>query len=620
MPAKSLLMRRYLIQDVIGSGGMGAVYRARDMHFPNAVKLVAIKEMVSANTDPKINQMMIKNFEREANLLVTLSHPSITSIYDYFTIDQRAYLVLEYIYGKDLERVLERVTDFIPESQIIKWAVQMCDVLEYLHSHEPEPIIFRDIKPSNIMINRQGNVVLIDFGIAKTFQFGQKGTIIGTEGYAPPEQYRGEATPAVDIYALGATLHHILTRHDPTIEPPFTFEQRPIHNFNPSVSEPLVAIVEKALSYNASDRYATAQEMKNALILAGNETGLLAAVDTMLTINTPAVSEKVAATPRDQLIKPIWTFKCEDEIRGSAAILDRHVYVGSYDHNIYKISLVDGKFIWKYPAKGGIVSTPAFDGNLIYFGSEDNSVYAVDIQTGKKSWSFETRAPVRCSPAIRNEHVFIGSDDCTMYAISSITGLVSWKAEAMTAIRAKPVVTEDRAIYVGMDGEMLCVDMSGQSKWRFNAKRGVLGNPYLDESEGILFFTSLDSTLYAIDAKTGWAIWRYRMDKGSVSSPTVLNDSVFMGSADGNIYCINKNNGRLNWSYQTDSQVSGSPVTDNERVFIGDADGCLYCLDAENGELYWKFQTQGHITGKPILENGLLVFGSTDQNIYALSV
>ncbi len=88
-------MRRYLIQDVIGSGGMGAVYRARDMHFPNAVKLVAIKEMVSANTDPKINQMMIKNFEREANLLVTLSHPSITSIYDYFSIDQRAYLVLE---------------------------------------------------------------------------------------------------------------------------------------------------------------------------------------------------------------------------------------------------------------------------------------------------------------------------------------------------------------------------------------------------------------------------------------------------------------------------------------------------------------------------------------------
>jgi outer membrane protein assembly factor BamB/tRNA A-37 threonylcarbamoyl transferase component Bud32 len=619
LPAKSLLMRRYLIQDVIGSGGMGAVYRARDMHFPNAVKLVAIKEMVSANTDPKINQMMIKNFEREANLLVTLSHPSINRINDYFSIDQRAYLVLDYVYGKDLERILDRVTDFIPENQVIKWAVQMCDVLEYLHSHEPEPIIFRDIKPSNIMINRQGNVILIDFGIAKTFQFGQKGTIIGTEGYAPPEQYRGEATPSVDIYALGATLHHLFTRHDPTIEPPFTFEQRPIHNFNTSVSNQMVEVIEKALQYNASDRFASAKEMKLALIKAGNETGLLSSIDPVLSLSVSTQAEAVAKVP-DQLVKPIWTFKCEDEIRGSAAIHDRHVFIGSYDHNIYKLNLADGKFIWKFPAKGGIVSTPAFDGNLVYFGSEDRNIYAVDTTTGKKAWEYETHAPVRGSAIIKHEHVFIGSDDCNLYAISAVSGLPAWKAEAMTAIRARPVVTEDRVIFVGMDGEMLCVDMGGMSKWRFNAKRGVIGHPYLDQSEGILFFTSMDSTLYALDARTGWAIWRYRMEKGSVSSPIVLNDRVFMGSADGNIYCINKNNGRLNWSYQTDAQVSGSPITDNDRVFIGDAEGAIYCLDVEDGNLFWKFQTQGHITGRPALENGVLVFGSADQHVYAIAV
>jgi eukaryotic-like serine/threonine-protein kinase len=613
-------MRRYLIQDVIGSGGMGAVYRARDMHFPNAVKLVAIKEMVSANTDPKINQMMIKNFEREANLLVTLSHPSITNIYDYFTIDQRAYLVIEYVYGKDLERVMERVTDFIPESQVIKWAVQLCDVLDYLHSHEPEPIIFCDIKPSNIMINQQGNVVLIDFGIAKTFQLGQKGTIIGTEGYAPPEQYRGEATPSVDIYALGATLHHLFTRHDPTIEPPFTFEQRPIKKFNPAVTDQMVTIVEKALSYNAGDRYSTAKEMRDALIRAGSETGLLSPVDSMFAVAAQAKGESKGQTPAEQLVKPIWTFRCEDEVRGSAAVMNKSVYIGSYDHNIYKLNAADGNFVWKYPAKGGIVSTPAFDGNLVLFGSEDQNVYAVEAGSGKRVWAYQTKGPVRGSPAVRNEHVFIGSDDCNLYAISINGGTPSWKAEAMAPIRTKPIVTDDRVIYVGMDGEMLSTDMGGMMKWRFNAKRGVLGNPYLDESEGMLFFSSLDATLYAIDAKTGWAIWRFRMDKGSVSSPIVLNDNIFFGSADGKIYCVNKNNGRLVWSYQTESQVSGSPITDNDRVYIGDSDGGIYCLDVQSGELYWKFQTQGHITGRPALDNGVLVFGSTDHNVYAIAV
>jgi serine/threonine protein kinase len=114
------------------------------------------------------------------------------------------YHVQEYIDGKDLEKYLADVKGNIPEDQVIGWAIEMCNVLEFLHNHKPEPIIFRDVKPSNIMVNRNDHIVLIDFGIAKVFKVGQKGTMIGTEGYAPPEQYRGEANPTVDIYALGA--------------------------------------------------------------------------------------------------------------------------------------------------------------------------------------------------------------------------------------------------------------------------------------------------------------------------------------------------------------------------------------------------------------------------------
>ncbi|HAD05725.1 MAG TPA: protein kinase, partial [Anaerolineaceae bacterium] len=223
-----VLVDRYLIQDVIGVGGMGSVYRARDLHFPNVIKLVAVKEMINQARDPLVRQTVVQNFEREANILVTLNHPSIPKIFDYFSHEERSYLVLEYINGKDLEAILNESEGPISEDKVITWAIEICDVLEYLHNHKPEPIIFRDMKPSNVMINQQGHVVLVDFGIAKMFREGQKGTMIGTEGYSPPEQYRGEASPLADIYALGATLHHLLTKRDPRMEPPFSFAERPI--------------------------------------------------------------------------------------------------------------------------------------------------------------------------------------------------------------------------------------------------------------------------------------------------------------------------------------------------------------------------------------------------------
>jgi serine/threonine protein kinase len=164
------LLNRYVIQDTLGVGGMGAVYRARDMHFPNVVKVVAVKEMVIQARDTLVRSTIVHNFEREANLLATLDHPAIPRIYDYFTQNERSYLVLEYINGKDLEAVLNETDDFIPSDKIIRWAVELCEVLSYLHNHKPEPIVFRDMKPSNVMVDQYNHIVLIDFGIAKPFQ------------------------------------------------------------------------------------------------------------------------------------------------------------------------------------------------------------------------------------------------------------------------------------------------------------------------------------------------------------------------------------------------------------------------------------------------------------------
>jgi serine/threonine protein kinase len=280
LQAGTTLAQRYLIQEVIGVGGMGSVYRARDLHFPNVVKLVAVKEMINLAPDPLVRKTIIQNFEREANLLATLNHASIPRIYDYFSQDDRSYLVLEFVHGKDLEAIIAETDGFLPESQLLTWGIELCDVLAYLHAHKPDPIIFRDMKPSNVMVNHNGDIILVDFGIAKTFQTGVKGTMIGTEGYSPPEQYRGEATPLADIYALGATLHHALTRRDPRLEPPFSFNERPIRKMNAAVSAELEAVIATALQYNVEERFPSATDMKDALLTAGRKTGALSHMPT----------------------------------------------------------------------------------------------------------------------------------------------------------------------------------------------------------------------------------------------------------------------------------------------------------------------------------------------------
>lgn len=599
----TVLVDRYQVQDVIGVGGMGSVYRARDMHFPSVIKLVAIKEMINQAPDPLIRETIVKNFEREANILVTLNHPSIPKIFDFFSIDNRSYLVEEYINGRDLEAVLKSTQDPIKDDQVIIWSIQICDVLEYLHTHKPEPIVFRDIKPSNIMINQSNNVILVDFGIAKMFKTGQKGTMIGTEGYSPPEQYRGEATLQTDIYALGATMHHLLTHSDPRLEAPFSFADRPIHRFNQFVSSDLEKIVNKALEYNPSDRFSSATDMKLALLALAKRTGAL-----------PRVAS-ATLTLSEQEVKPLWSFECEDEIRSTPTIDGGLLYTGAYDNNLYCLDATKGTFLWKFATKGGIITKPFISENMIFFGSEDCKLYALQAKTGKYLWDYKTDGPIRCSPKVAEGHVFLGSDDGTLYAINVATSLKSWAIRTEGAVRSSPYLTKDY-IYFGCEAnEFLCSDYRGVIKWRYLTKRPVTSSPIV--SDGIVYFASLDSNFYALDAKSGWVIWRFRMGKGSVSSPTLLENLIIFGSADNFLYCVDKSSSREIWRYKCDHQVSGSPLIYKDAVYCGTASGSFYCLDIKTGRVRWKFSSGGPITGSVTASNDVIYIGSTDHKIYA---
>jgi len=584
---------------------MGSVYRARDMHFPSVTKLVAVKEMINSAPDPLVRETIVQNFEREANLLATLHHPSIPKIYDYFTLESRSYLVLEYIHGKDMEAVINETNGFLPEEQVLAWAIDLCDVLDYLHKHKPDPIIFRDMKPSNVMINSNGDVILVDFGIAKAFQTGIKGTMIGTEGYSPPEQYRGEATQMADVYSLGATIHHALTRRDPRLEPPFSFAERPIRRINQAVSAELEVIVNRALEYDPANRFKSAAEMKDALVSVARKTGML--------IHKGSSSSSPIKT---EGIKPLWKFKCEDEVRGTPTISQGSLYIGSYDNNLYALDAAEGKFQWKYPTDGGIVSRPiVVDGN-IYVGSEDKRLHVVSARSGKVVWTYFTDGPVRSSPSIAEGHVFLGSDDGYLHAINLNSGRMVWRFESADAIRSTPFVLNDIIYFGSESGDYYAVNFRGEMKWRFRAKRSITSSTV--GTAQVLYFTSVDGTLYALDPRNGWVLWRFRLGKASISTPCIAEDLIIVGAADGFVYAVESRNSKEAWRFRTEHQVNGSPILYKDSVYFGSVDGNFYCLEYRTGRLRWKFGAEGAITGTPFVFNDVIYFGSTDHHVYAL--
>lgn len=255
----AVIAGRYQVVRLVGQGGMSNLYLAYDRKYSNAS--VVVKEMTASYSDPKEQQMAVDLFHREAKLLASLNHRHIPKVYDYFQFAGKYYLSMEYIDGVDLAVKLEQQNGPLPEKQVLQWGGEIATVLFYLHKHEP-PIVFRDVKPSNIMISSQG-VKLIDFGIARHFDQAKKGDTmrIGSPGYAPPEQYAAQTDPRSDIYALGVTLHHALTGRDPTAtNTPFLVP--PARDLNPALAEATSAMLARATQLDPSDRYQSALEMK----------------------------------------------------------------------------------------------------------------------------------------------------------------------------------------------------------------------------------------------------------------------------------------------------------------------------------------------------------------------
>src|SRR5215472_2916254 len=256
-----VLQQRYRVERLLGGGGMGMVYLAQDQRLAN--RPCAIKEMVDHFIDPEQRREANEYFFREADTLAQLRHPSIPAISDRFDQANRHYLVMEYVEGRNLEEELAAQGHPLEEGVVVDIARQLCEVLAYLHGLVPQ-VVYRDMKPSNVMLTPRGKAMLIDFGIARLFKVASKGTMIGTLGFAPPEQYQGLVDPRSDIYSLGATLHYVLTGRDPEKFPPFSFP--PVQSLRPAISANLAGAIDRALSYKVEGRPQSVPEFRDMML------------------------------------------------------------------------------------------------------------------------------------------------------------------------------------------------------------------------------------------------------------------------------------------------------------------------------------------------------------------
>lgn len=245
----SVIDGKYEILKLIGKGGMSRVYLAMDKRLN---KQWAVKEIQKRAHD-KNNEVVIQSAIAEANMIKSLDHPSLPRIVDIIEQQDVIYVIMDYIEGETLNNLVKQGAQ--PQEAVIDWGMQLCGVLDYLHTRRPA-IIYRDMKPGNVMLKPDGTVKLIDFGIAREYkEHNLSDTVsLGTKGYAAPEQFggNGQTDPRTDIYCLGVTLHHLVTGHSPT-DPPY--EIYPIRQYDPELSAGLEEIIQKCIQPNPSDRY-----------------------------------------------------------------------------------------------------------------------------------------------------------------------------------------------------------------------------------------------------------------------------------------------------------------------------------------------------------------------------
>lgn len=335
-----------------------------------------------------------------------------------------------------------------------------------------------------------------------------------------------------------------------------------------------------------------------------------------------------------------WSFNANAPIRSTAAANATTVFFGSSDGNFYALDKKTGRLNWHFYSGSAIESSPAINGAKLFFANNDQALFALDAASGKLLWKYDFDRNrsydwgfdyYYSSPTLVNNFIVIGASDGNVYKISQ-DGKLAWRFPAQGRVRSTPAV-DGSTVYVGdTEGVLYALDLiTGKEKWRFLTvgnglknedfgfdRRAIISSPTIKDNS--VFVGCRDGFFYAVNKDSGKELWRVDHEVSWVISSLAVKDTIVVtGTSDGRfVQAVNSNTGRQIWKTKTSSIVWSSPVIYNDKVYIGSGEGVLYCLDLYSGEIVNRFQAQASIFSSPVISDSLLFFGSDDGRLYAL--
>ena len=589
---------RYQIQEELGRGGMGIVYRA---HEPALNRPVALKVLSPALAG---QPGFISRLRHEAASAARLRHPNIIHLYDFIEDEYSAYLVMEYVPGRSLSQILEKET--LSFDRIIRILYQIASALDYAHTIA---IIHRDVKPNNILIGPDDHAMLVDFGLAEMMDDAMitpDGIIIGTPNYMSPEQASGrDETPKSDQYSLAAVAFEMLTgvspfnyHNTPAIIHAHIYELPPLATENnPSLPVQVNHILNRALSKSPYERYPSVKDFIDDL----ND----------------------ALKPRPQTVKMGWMKKAIPWLAGILLITSALFFYLFWSGKLsaffpepdqYQI-LLPQKILWRYDP--GFVGGPDLvsAGGKLVVGGSDGQLTVLEEDNGSVLWRTRDDEKFYGYPSANPELVFVGDQFERVEGLSIQTGGAVWSTKVIGKVQMAPILYQNKLITVTSKGYIFVLNSgNGRILWSRPLEIGILS---AGVAPGYLII-GYKSSLVALDIESGMIRWEYKVDSSFTTQPVMDNSNVIIGTEQGHMNMINLDDGVELWRFQAKGEIKASPVIQYQVLYVADRSGRITSIDLLNRKKNWETQLNHSIVSAPVESGKYLFIGTSSGKLFIL--